>query len=133
MGKMYKALQVRNDRKVREVVAFVDSGCDKTIISDRIGRLLEIEQFGAEEIKVANAEIIVAGLGHVTVISINDDIKAEMEVGISDIPFKADLNESLHDSSGMTGSDPSYPDENIDMIIGVDFLQEHNIKLIFEK
>ena len=90
-------------------------GCDKTIISDRIGRLLEIERFGTERIEVANAEIIGVGLGHVTIISINDNIETEMEVGISDIPFKAD------------------PDENIDMIVGVDFLQEHNIKLIFEK
>jgi len=115
MGKMYKALQVRNGRRVREVVAFVDSGCDKTIISDKIGKLLGVARFGTEEIEVANAEAIVVELGHVTVMSINDKIEAEMEVGISDIPFKAD------------------PDENIDMIIGVDFLQEHNIKLIFEK
>ncbi len=115
MGRVYKALTLSNNGKSAEVVAFVDTGSDSCVISEKIANYLQIEVVDKEEIVVANREIILTGVGKVVVQSKIDDIKSEYIVNITDIPFEMDS------------------DENIDMIIGVDFLQKNNVKLIFKE
>jgi len=41
MGRIYKAVIVRNGDKVEHVVAFVDSGADISLISERLARRLK--------------------------------------------------------------------------------------------
>jgi hypothetical protein len=111
MGRIYKGMTLENGDRTMEVVAFVDTGCDQTIISQRAARFLNITVGDEEIIVVANGSQIRAGTGTVMIGSRVDTIHSSMKVNITDLPFQID------------------PDENIDMIIGLDFLQMHNITL----
>ena len=115
MGRIYRALRLCSGGMTLDVVAFVDSGLDRTVISERIAKRLGLEVKGKEKIKVANREIIDTMLAKVRIISILDNIDCIMRIAVTDMPFELE------------------PDENIDMIIGLDFLQKNNIKLIFGK
>ena len=115
MGRIYKALILKNNGKQAEVVAFVDTGSDRTIISQRIADWLGVESFESADIFVADGGRISTGIGEVVVESHLDKIKCRIPVNITDIQFDADF------------------EENIDMIIGVDFLQENGVKLDFGK
>ncbi len=48
MGRMYKALLVENNDQQANIVAFVDSGSDKTIISNKIANFLSLERIAKE-------------------------------------------------------------------------------------
>ncbi len=111
MGRIYKALTLRSNGKHTEIVGFVDTGSDTCIISRRIAKFLGIEPTGEEQILVANGETIDTILGEVIVESQIDGINSKIPVNITDAPFESD------------------PDENVDMIIGLDFLQENNVTL----
>ena len=113
MGRMYRAVRLYNENKCVDVVAFVDTGADRTIISDRIARALGVSRVGKDTLTVANREILETDIGTVRVESINDNISQEMIVDISDEPFE------------------DGDEENIEMIIGIDFLQENNMRLRF--
>ena len=115
MGRIYRALEIINNGKIAEVVALVDTGSDRTILSERVANLVGLSGDIKDRIQVANGEIIEARLGEARVVSHRDGIDAKMDMDITNVPFDVDY------------------EEGIDMIIGVDFLQEHNIKLIFEK
>ncbi len=62
MGRIYKALILKNSRKQAEVVALVDTGSDRTIISQRIADWLGVESFESGDIVVANGEKIGTGI-----------------------------------------------------------------------
>ena len=115
MGRIYRALEIINNGKIAEVVALVDTGSDRTILSERVANLVGLSGDIKDRIQVANGEIIEARLGEARVVSYRDGIDVKMDMDITNVPFDIDY------------------EEGIDMIIGVDFLQEHNIKLIFEK
>ena len=111
MGRIYKGLTLRNNGKHVEVVGFVDTGSDTCILSRRIADFLEIESTGDESIQVANGATIETELGEVLVESQLDGIDSKIPVNITDTPFEVE------------------PEENVDMIIGIDFLQENNVSL----
>lgn len=115
MGRVYRGFQLsRNGRKV-VVASFVDTGSDRTLISRRVARRLGLRPARKERIVTAAGHRILAGSGKVRVVSELDGIDAESRVLVTDAPFRAD------------------PDENIDMIVGLDFLQAHKIRLGFSK
>ena len=111
MGRIYKGVTLENGDRTLEVVAFVDTGCDQTIISGRAARFLNITMEDEEIIVVANGAQIKTLTGMVVVRSSVDRIHSRIKVNITDLPFQID------------------PDENIDMVVGLDFLQMHNITL----
>lgn len=113
MGRMYRALTLSNNGRSVEVVAFVDTGSDGTIISETVATYLQMEFKGQEYIVMPDGGRISSYIGEVNVHSTKDEIDDTIIVDITEVPFLID------------------PDENIDMIIGVDFLQDHNIKLSF--
>ena len=113
MGRMYKALILKNNGKQAEVVGLIDTGSDITILSKRIADFLDVEPFENGEVVVANGEKIKTGIGEVFALSHIEKIDSKIPINITDVPFDADF------------------EENIDMIIGVDFLQENSIKLDF--
>ena len=115
MGRIYRALRLSHGNKTCDVVAFVDSGSDRTVISERMAKRLGLRTRGGEKIKVANREVIDTRLAKLRILSILDNIDCVIRVAVTDMPFELE------------------PDENIDMIIGLDFLQKNRIKLIFEK
>ncbi len=115
MGRVYKALTLTNEGRSVEVVAIVDTGSDSCVISKRIADFLGIRGLETEMIEVASGEIIETEIGDVVIESKFDGIKSKVFVNITDLPFKRDR------------------DENIDMIVGVDFLQENGVSLKFRK
>ena len=115
MGRIYKGFELYNDKNKMIVVAFVDSGSDKTIISRRAAKILKIKSIGKGELEIANKTRILTDVGIVKIVLEQDKIDDTIRVNITDVPFEMDN------------------DENIDMIIGQDFMQKHNIRLAFKK
>ena len=115
MGRIYRALRLINGNRTFDVVAFVDSGSDRTVLSERMAKKLGLKERGGEKIQVANRQVIDTNLAELRILSILDNIDCVLRVAVTDMPFELE------------------PDENIDMIIGLDFLQKNRIKLIFEK
>jgi hypothetical protein len=115
MGRIYRGLQLRRNGRKVVVASFVDTGSDRTIISRRVARRLGIHPAGKEWLETAAGHRFLAGAGEVRVISDLDRIDADFKVLITDVPFQAD------------------PDESIDMIVGLDFLQAQKFRLTFSK
>lgn len=67
-----------------------------------------------DKVIVANGEFITTYVDKVRIISTRDGIDTIMYVDISDVPFDLDI-------------------DDIDLIIGIDFLQKNGIKLVFSK
>lgn len=115
MGRIYRGFELYNEKNKIIVVAFVDSGSDNTILSKRAAKKLKIRPMEKEELEVANRGTIMTDVGTVRIVSEEDKIDDVIRVNITDVPFEMDS------------------DENIDMIIGLDFMQKHNIRLSFRK
>ena len=115
MGRVYRGFELKSDGRKVVVASFVDTGSDRTLISQRVARRLGLRPAGKEWVVAAGGHRILARAGKVRVVSELDGIDDEFNILISDAPFKAD------------------PDENIDMLIGLDFLQTHKVKLAFRK
>ncbi|MCG2826742.1 MAG: retroviral-like aspartic protease family protein [Thermoplasmatales archaeon] len=114
MGRIYRPIQLRNNGRKVDVVAFVDTGADKSVISERVAKKLKLKFKRRDKLVVANREVITAYVDKVRVVSTKDNINIMMYVDITDVPFDIDI-------------------DDIDMIIGIDFLQKHNVKLSFKK
>ena len=114
MGRIYRPIQLRNDGRSVDVVAFVDTGADKSVISEHVAKMLKLKFNRRDKLVVANRDVITAYVDMVRVVSPRDNIDTTMYVDITDVPFDIDI-------------------DDVDMIIGVDFLQEHNVKLMFKK
>ena len=62
MGRIYRPIQLKKGNKKVDVVAFVDSGADKSVISQRIAKQLGLRPKRREKIVVATDEVIVASV-----------------------------------------------------------------------
>lgn len=108
---MYRGIQVKSNGISKIAVAFIDSGCDETIISERLAKKLKLKLYGYFEILTAGKIKITGKLGEVTLI--DEKIKDKITVGVTDKPFD-DVEE-----------------HGVDVILGHDFLQRNNVKLLF--
>lgn len=113
MGRLYRSVRLSNDGRSRSIVAFIDSGSDTTIISRRIATYLGIRMTEGGKIIMPDGRKISSEVGEVIVEVERDGIKKRWVVDITDIPFNEDI-------------------DDVDMIIGVDLLQECNIKIHFQ-
>lgn len=114
MGKIYRPLVLRNGPKVHHIVAFIDCGSDTTVLSRPAAKALGLRSHGISQIALPDGRLIETEVAHVSIKSPRDRIKSLFTVDITNVPF----------DEGM---------DDIDMILGTDFLQENNIKLIFQK
>jgi hypothetical protein len=114
MGKIFRPLVLRNGRRVHHVVAFIDCGSDTTVLSRPAAKALRLRPHGISRIALADGRLIETDIAHVSIESPRDGIKSQFTVDITNVPFDEGMDE-------------------VDMIIGTDFLQENNIKLIFQK
>ena len=108
---MYRGIQIKSNGILKIVVAFIDSGCDETIISERLAQKLKLKLYGKFEITTASKTKIKGKLGEVTLI--DEKIKDKITVGVTNEPFD-DVQE-----------------HGVDVILGHDFLQRNKVKLIF--
>lgn len=112
MGRLFRAVTLRNAGRSIMIVAFIDSGSDTTIISHRLARKLHLRPFGKDNIELPDGRVIPTYVGKVMIEVERDNIKKMFRVDITDLPFNEDI-------------------DDVDMIIGVDLLQACNIKLQF--
>lgn len=115
MGRIYRPIIVSANGREKLTVAFIDSGADETVISKAVAKELKLKLYGIYRSYSATDHIIEGNFAEVTLK--DDSIKVTMEVGVSDIPFKSDYSD----------------EEGVEVILGVDFLQETGIKLDFSK
>ena len=115
MGRIYRPIIVLANGHKKLTVAFIDSGADETVISKTIANELKLKLYGIYRSYSATDHVIEGNFAEVTLK--DDNVKVTMEVGVSDIPFKSDYSD----------------EEGVEIILGVDFLQEAKIKLDFSK
>jgi len=115
LGRMYRAVVVSANGRSEMTVAFVDTGADETIISDRIAKRLKLKLHGEYKALSASRHKIVGKLASV---KLSDSVISDkMVVGVTDEPFGTDYVD----------------EEGVEVILGIDFLQRNNIKLDFAK
>jgi hypothetical protein len=112
MGRIYKSIMVRNGAKSEYITAFVDSGADISLISERLARRLRLKMGGPGFVKVADGRVIPTKTGRIWVEEPNERVKFRLTVEITNLPFDEDI-------------------DILDMIIGIDFLQETESMLEF--
>jgi len=114
MGRIYKSVILKNAPRSLHAVAFVDSGSDTTIISQRISRQLGIKLRAKSSILLPDGRMLPTRTGILTIEVPRDGLSQETAVEISDVPFEEDI-------------------DDLDVILGLDFLQENGIRLSFRK
>jgi hypothetical protein len=114
MGRIYKSVILRNAPISLHAVAFVDSGSDTTILSQRISRQLGIKLRAKSSVMLPDGRMLPTKTGIVTIEVPRDGLSQEIAVDISDVPFEEDV-------------------DDLDVILGLDFLQENGIRLSFRK
>ena len=103
---MYKPIVVLGEISEKMTVAFVDSGADETIIGQKLADQIGVEAYGVYHSYSASGDLMEGRFGKVTIK--DHDFHLTMEVGITDIPFNSDYSD----------------EEGVDVILGVDFLQD---------
>ena len=113
MGRLFRSVTLRNGRRSLQIVAFIDSGSDTTIISQRAAKKLHLKPFGEDGIELPDGRVIPTSVCKVLIEVHRDKIQKMFRVDITDLPFNEDIDE-------------------VDMIIGVDLLQECNVRIQFQ-
>ena len=115
MGRMYRAVVISANGNSEMTVAFVDTGADETIISNRIAKKLRLKLYGEYKALSASRHEIV---GRLALVDISDSkVSDKIIVGVTDEPFGTDYVD----------------EEGVEVILGIDFLQRNNIKLDFSR
>lgn len=113
MGRIYRIIEVSFNGKKESAIAIVDTGADETVISKRLANKLNANLHGTFLAKCASQTILEGKYTNIKVKELKSGKEAELEVGVSDIPFDTDdINE-----------------EGLDVIVGVDFIQEVGLEI----
>ena len=115
MGRRYRSIIVAGKNKEKLTVAFVDSGADETVISQRLADEIGVQLYGVYRSYSATGQVIEGKFAEVTFR--DGEIEITMEVGVSEVPFKSEYSD----------------EEGVDVIIGVDFLQDTKVSLVFNR
>ena len=113
MGRMYRPIFVQGADNERLTVAFVDSGADETVISKKLAQEIGVETYGVYKSYSASGDVIEGVFALITIKDGNQEM--EIEVGVSDTPFNSDYSD----------------EEGVELILGLDFLQEAKVSLDF--
>jgi len=113
MGRIFKPVSVQTNGNEMQVVAFVDSGADDSIVSERIAQELGAELYGKYLAYSASNDPITGRLATLTITL--DGITLKHEVGVTNTPFHSEYSD----------------EEGVNMIIGLDILQEIEARLQF--
>jgi predicted aspartyl protease len=114
MGRIYKTVILKNGNKQEHVVGFVDSGADITVISERLARRLNVKLGAPSSLMVADGRVLATKTGKIRVEVPDEKVRIRLNVDITDIPFDEDI-------------------DILDMILGIDFLQESESRLVFHR
>ena len=111
MGRVYRQVEVRSNNAKKTAIAIVDTGADETVISEKFATQLKAMLYGIYTAKCASQTILTGKRADISIKEIKTNKQAQIEVGVSDIPFDTD----------------DIDEEGIDIILGVDFIQKANL------
>lgn len=114
MGRLYRPVEVSFNGRKKVAVAIVDTGADETVISERLARQLNAELYCTYLAKCASQTILTGKYADIMIKELNTGKEAIIEAGVSNIPFDTD----------------DIDEEGLDVILGVDFIQETDLLII---
>jgi len=125
MGRLYRAIEVASGDQHAYTVGFIDTGADKSVMSRRLADSMNMEQKGYIEMVSASGHLIVGRQAEVYLRTLTDDMTAELEIGVTD--------ELFDDEIGVTDElfDDEIDENGVEVIIGLDFLEDVNMKIVF--
>lgn len=113
MGRVYKPIEASLNGKSRVTVGLVDTGADETVISEKLAKKLNAELYGTYKAFCASQFVLTGKYADIMIKDLTCGKSITMKVGVSDVPFDTD----------------DINDEGLDVILGVDFIQEIDLKL----
>ena len=115
MGRTYRPVEISVGNGKAVSVALVDTGADESVISADIARKIHAALMGKYQARCASDFIIEGRYSNVRIKDLKEGFETNLVVGVSNTPFQTDdVNE-----------------EGVEIILGVDFLQETNMGLKF--
>ena len=114
MGRVYSPVEVSYNGRKEIVVALIDTGADRTVVSKKLADKLEAELYGTFRARCASQTVLEGRYADFTIKELRSKKQTSIEVGVSDVPFDTD----------------DINDEGLDVILGVDFIQK--VKLTIE-
>ena len=111
MGRVYRAIELRNNKKRIDVVGLVDTGADETVISEKIARLLKCGYTGEIDTETITLESVRINKTRISIFDRWSMNSTRLFVGVTDRFFDVD--------------------EGIEIILGIDFLQKTGLILDF--
>ena len=115
MGRMYRPVELFSNGRSTIAVSIIDTGSDETVVRERITNKLKAKLYGKFTAICASQTEVVGKYADIKVKDSWSGLEALMEVGVSSIPFDTD----------------DIDDEGLDVILGVDFIQETGLKIEF--
>ena len=113
MGRMYRPVELSfKDNKIVSV-SIVDTGADETVISERLAQKIKAELYGTFRAICASDTVLEGKYADIEIMDIWSNKKANMVVGVSDVPFDTD----------------DIDDEGVDVILGTDFIQKTELEI----
>lgn len=113
MGRMYRPVKISYGDSSMMAVAILDTGSDETVISEKAAREVGARLYGSFSAICASRKIIEGRYADIRIKDSRSGLEALMEVGVSNLPFDTD----------------DIDDEGLDVILGVDFIQETGLKI----
>ncbi len=115
MGRTYRPVEITAGNGKAVTVALVDTGADESVISASIAQEIQAALFGRYMAKCASDYIIEGRYSKIKIRDLKEGLETDLVVGVSNTPFDTD----------------DINDEGVDLILGVDFLQETKMELRF--
>ena len=114
MGRMYRPVEVGNGHARSVFVAILDTGADETVLSQRAASAVGVELYGAFSALCASQTRIEGRYADITIKDLWSGKETALAAGVSDVPFNTD----------------DIDEEGLDVILGVDFVQEVKLTII---
>jgi predicted aspartyl protease len=113
MGRIYKPVEISFNGKHKVTVGLVDTGADESVISEKLANKIQAELYRTYKATCASQFTLTGKYALITIRDLENGKQAEIEVGVSNIPFDTD----------------EINDEGLDAILGVDFIQETSLEI----
>ena len=114
MGRMYTAVEVSVNNKKKITVGLIDTGADETIVSEKLAVELSASLYGEYKAVCASGFKIKGKYSNFSIKEFSSGKTISLKAGVSDVPFDTD----------------DINDEGLNIILGIDFIQETGLELI---
>jgi len=113
MGRVYRPIEVSCNHQRRITVGLVDTGADETVVSQRLANEVGVSLYGNYTARCASQYTLQEKYADVTITDLVTGKSIIITVGVSDVPFHTD----------------DIDDEGLEVILGIDFIQETNMEI----